>query len=236
MQSALPDTCLPDACLPDACLPTACLPTAWPPVAATLLAHGLSVSFHGRAVLLVPDFRVNPGEVWHVTGPNGAGKTTLLRALSGELAHGGRVSMCGAAPASIQARRAALLVPTEADLVPDLSVRESLQFMAAAWNREPALLLALAHAFGLDSFLDAWPEELSRGTRQKVALSAALGLGLPLTLLDEPFATLDARSRAVLLHAVRERARAGGAVIVTTHGNELSGLSVRTLTLDAAPT
>ena len=211
------------------------LPGPCPSTVPTLLAHDLNVSFHGRAVLLVPDFRVNPGEVWHVTGANGAGKTTLLRALSGELAHEGQVTVCGARPGTVQARRVSLLVPTEADLMPDLSVCETLQFMAAAWNRDAGPLLGLAHTFGLDPFLDAWPEELSRGTRQKVALSAALGLGLPLTLLDEPFATLDARSRTVLLDAVRERAQAGGAVIVTTHGDELSGLNVRTLELGAMP-
>ena len=230
MHSALPATCLSATCLSAACLPAACLLPAW-----ALLARDLSVSFHGRAVLVVAAFGAAPGEVWHVTGHNGAGKTTLLRALSGELAHEGQVTVCGARPGTVQARRASLLVPTEADLIPDLSVRETLQFMSAAWNRDAGPLLTLAHAFGLDPFLDAWPEELSRGTRQKVALSAALGLGLPLTLLDEPFATLDARSRTVLLDAVRERAQAGGAVIVTTHGDELRGLSVRTLELGAMP-
>lgn len=168
-------------------------------------------------------------------GANGAGKTTLLRALSGELACEGQVSICGTRPGTVAARRASLFVPTEADLIPDLCVRESLQFMAAAWEREAQPLLDLTHAFGLASVLDLWPEELSRGTRQKVALSAALGLALPLTLLDEPFATLDVRSREVLREAIGTRAQSGGAVIVTTHGDELSALNVRTLTLGAVP-
>ena len=63
--------------------------------------------------------------------------------------------------------------------------------MTAAWEREAQPLLGFAHPSGLD----AWPEELSRGTRQKVALSAALGLALFPHLPEEPFATLDGRSR-----------------------------------------
>ena len=203
--------------------------------APTLLSSDLSVSFHGRVVLRLLAFTADPGEVWHVVGANGAGKTTLLRALSGELTCEGQIRICGEAPGTVPARRASLLVPTEADLIPDLSVRESLHFMAAAWERELRPLLELAHAFGLDSVLDVWPDELSRGTRQKVALCTALGLSLPLTMLDEPFATLDVRSREVLREAIRTRAHSGGTVIVTTHGDELTGLNVRTLTLDALP-
>lgn len=192
----------------------------------------LQVDHHGRAVVQLPSWSVQAGELWHLQGANGAGKTSLLRALSGELACSGELLICGARPGSLEARRSALLVPTEADLLPDLSVQESLVFMAAAWERDASPLLALAQSFGLKSFLDAWPEELSRGTRQKVALAAALGLELPLTMLDEPFATLDTGSRAVLLGAIRERTAAGGTVIMTTHGQELTGLDAIGLELD----
>jgi ABC-type multidrug transport system ATPase subunit len=196
-----------------------------------LSLSNFTVSLHGRVVVNLPELTLKAGELLHLLGPNGAGKTTLLRALGGELAFGGSALICGQPPGSLRARQASIYVPTDADLLPDLTVRESLSFLAAIWTSDTAPLLNLAHGFGLAPYLDAWPDDLSRGTRQKVALSAALGLALPLTLLDEPFATLDTGSRQVLLDAISERSAAGSAVIVTTHGDEVAGLHPRQVRL-----
>ncbi|QLG13372.1 ATP-binding cassette domain-containing protein (plasmid) [Deinococcus sp. D7000] len=199
--------------------------------APTLTAQNLHLTLAGRIILTARHLTLAPGELVHLRGENGAGKTTLLRALAGELPFQGVIQLQGHAPGSRPARARTAFVSTEPALLDDLTVQENLQFMAAAWNSAPAPILQLAHAFGLARWLDAWPTELSRGTRQKVALSLALGLGLPLTLLDEPFSTLDTASRDVLRDALRGRLQDGGSVLLTTHGVDLAELTCRTLDL-----
>ncbi|THF71207.1 hypothetical protein E7T06_03790 [Deinococcus sp. Arct2-2] len=62
-------------------------------------------------------------------------------------------------------------------------------------------------------------------------MAAAFGLALPITLLDEPFGTLDRTSRAVLLGAIKNRRDAGGLVLSTAHGDELAELQPTVLEL-----
>ncbi|MPY65411.1 ATP-binding cassette domain-containing protein [Deinococcus sp. SDU3-2] len=204
-----------------------------PPQAARplLTAQDVHLTAAGRFILTVPHLSLRPGELTHLRGENGAGKTTLLRALAGDLPYQGTLDLHGHPPGSRPARAQTAFVSTEPTLLDDLTVEENLQFMAAAWIRSPEPVLDLARAFGLSPWLDAWPSDLSRGTRQKVALSLFLGLTLPLTLLDEPFSTLDAGSRDVLRQALGERVQSGGSVLLTTHGTDLDGLPHRVLDL-----
>nr|WP_255638899.1 ATP-binding cassette domain-containing protein [Deinococcus betulae] len=198
-----------------------------------VLSH-LTLQAAGRPLACLPHLTLNRGEVLHLLGPNGAGKTTLLRVLAGELPATGRAEVLGHPPGSLGARAATAWVPTHAPLPDDLTAKESLHFTAALWRRPVQPLLTLAAALGLTRWLGAWPTELSQGTRQKVALSGALGLGLPLTLLDEPFGTLDSATRQVTREAIQTAARAGSAFIITTHGDELATMDVQTLSLDSA--
>lgn len=203
---------------------------------AALTLRDCRISRGGREVVRVPALTLQPGELLHLSGANGAGKTTLLGAIGGVLPGQGEIRIGAAAlPGSLAARQMTVLVPAAADLYDDLTVAEYLTFMAASWSSAAAPLFALARRLGLSGWLDAWPATLSRGTVQKVALAAALGLGRPLTLLDEPFNTLDAASQAVLHSALGERCAAGGAVVVTTHGPELAGLPCRTFELTPGP-
>lgn len=196
-----------------------------------LRVRELRVALGGRDVVRVSGLDGHRGDLLHLRGENGAGKTTLLRALAGGVPCRGTVRVMGQPPGSLGARQATAFVPTDAEVPDDLTVEEYLTFLAAAWRVPEALLRTLAVSFGLARWLDAWPSTLSRGTRQKVALAAGLGLGLPLTLLDEPFATLDTASRGTLRDAIAARCGTGGTVIVTTHGPELEGLPYRVLDL-----
>ncbi|CAM3253682.1 ABC transporter domain-containing protein [Deinococcus saxicola] len=204
-----------------------------PTISQTVEAQDLRISQGKRQILCTHTLGFSAGEVWHLIGPNGAGKTSLLRALAGELPFQGTLTIAGCPPGTLPARRVTAFLPTDAPLLDDLTVAGNLSFMAAAWSRPLGPLLALAGQMGLDDWQGDWPVTLSRGTRQKVALAAGLGLGLPLTLLDEPFATLDIASRAVLTEAIRARASGGGTVIVTTHGAELLDVPHRRLEIVA---
>lgn len=203
-----------------------------PELQAPLLeVQNLQVSPGRRVAVRLPALRVRSGDLLHLCGPNGAGKTTLLRALAGDQHYQGEIRLAGHRPGSVQARQHTAFVPTDPDLPDDLTAREWLEFLAAAWGQPVGPLLGNAQHVGLTDDLEDWPTSLSRGTRQKVALAAALGLSCALTLLDEPFGTLDAASREALRVAIGQRVAEGGAVIVVTHGDELEGLTPRRLNL-----
>ena len=102
-----------------------------------------------------------------------------------------------------------------------LTPLEYLEFVAGLWGIEAAT--AQARARELIGWLDLEPhahqrcEGLSKGMRQKVALAGALVHDPQLIILDEPLTGLDAGSARQVKDVLRERVRAGGTVIMTTH-------------------
>jgi NitT/TauT family transport system ATP-binding protein len=131
-----------------------------------------------------------PGEFVAVVGPSGCGKTTLLELVCGLSApDAGSVD---AAPAALMAQRD-LLLPW-ASAVENAALGLRVGGMARAASRERAG--ALLRDFGLAGFERARPHELSGGMRQRVAFARTLLAGRPVLCLDEPFAALDALTRA----------------------------------------
>ena len=137
------------------------------------------------------------GSLLWLSGANGAGKSTLLRAIAGLLPFNGAIQIGGHAPASLEARRLSIFVPDEPALYEDLSLREHAEFTAGLYAKPEALERILRHleTFDLETRLAEFPAAHSRGMRQKLSLALALGLELPVTLLDEPFNGLDAASQ-----------------------------------------
>ena len=181
--------------------------------------RGLRVSLGGVAVIDDLDLVLAPGDAVWLEGVNGAGKTTLLRAIAGLIASDGDVFVVGARAGSEAARSLSRLVPDAAPLYEDLTVREHAVLLGRVSGRDGAAAAALAwcERFGLVDRLDHYPAALSRGMRQKVVLSVALGGAPPLLLLDEPLNALDAESQSALLEGLAEHAGAGGAVVVSGH-------------------
>ena len=140
------------------------------------------------------------GSLLWLSGANGAGKSTLLRAVAGLLPFNGEIRIHGYVPASLEARREMIFVPDEPALYEDLSLREHAEFTASLYAKPEALERILQHleTFDLETRLDEFPAAHSRGMRQKLSLALALGLELPVTLLDEPFNGLDAASQISL--------------------------------------
>jgi NitT/TauT family transport system ATP-binding protein len=131
-----------------------------------------------------------PGEIVAVVGPSGCGKTTLLELVCGLIApDAGTVD---AAPAALMAQRDLLLPWASAVENAALALRVGGVARAAARERAGDLL----RDFGLAGFELARPHELSGGMRQRVAFARTLLAGRPVLCLDEPFASLDALTRA----------------------------------------
>lgn len=136
------------------------------------------------------ELHVPAGAVVAVVGPSGCGKSTLLELVCGlETPDDGTVQ---APPAALMPQRDALL--------PWLSALDNaaLARRVAGESREAARAAAHEHfaAFGLEGFENARPAALSGGMRQRVAFLRTLLAGRPLLCLDEPFASLDALTRA----------------------------------------
>jgi ABC-2 type transport system ATP-binding protein len=167
-------------------------------------------------------FSVAPGEVLGLVGPNGAGKTTTLRALAGIIAPTrGTISIAGFPLATdpVQAKRRLAFIPDEPQLFDYLTVEEHLRFIgrmygvADAPNRIPPLLAELE----LSEKQRSLPPELSRGMRQKLAIACGL-LHEPVALiLDEPLTGLDPAGMRRMRETIAARARAGAAVILSSH-------------------
>src|SRR3954449_12851726 len=151
---------------------------------------GVRKAFGDVVALDGADLEIAAGSVVAVVGPSGCGKSTLLSLVCGlEAPDAGRVS---APPAALMPQRDALL--------PWLSALDNaaLARRVAGDSRAQARAKAHAHfaAFGLEGFERARPAALSGGMRQRVAFLRTLLAGRPLLCLDEPFASLDALTRA----------------------------------------
>lgn len=199
--------------------------------------RGAARSFPGGAGLAPTDLALAPGEVLALVGMNGAGKTTLMRLALGMLRPDrGEVRLVGVPldrlPAPAWGAVGHLIEVPFA--YPELTVRENLE-VAAALHGAPAGVTGPALArWALGAVAGRRVRRLSLGTRQRVGLAAALQHAPTLAVLDEPANALDPAGVLALRDAVRERADAGGAVLVSSHHlDEVARIADRILVLNA---
>ncbi|MEV8027264.1 ABC transporter ATP-binding protein [Cellulosimicrobium funkei] len=182
-----------------------------------LAVHRAAAGRRGRGrdetpVVRDVDLDVRAGEVLAVVGPNGGGKSTLLRGLAGLERTTGEVTTAPGAPVAMvfQDPEHQLLARTVRDEV--------------AWSARLARLddvdgrvARTLDAFALTHLVDANPYRLSGGEQRRLSLATATVLDPPVLLADEPTSGLDRAQADAVAHALRERADAGGAVVVVTH-------------------
>jgi ABC-2 type transport system ATP-binding protein len=190
-----------------------------------LVLDQLERSFGGVVALDGLDLRVAPGELCGFVGPNGAGKTTAMRCAVGVTTpDAGRVSWNGGA-IDLERRRRIGYMPEERGLYPRMPVHEQLAYLAQLHGLSSADAVANATAWidrlGLSERAGSAVEELSLGNQQRVQLAAALVHDPELLLLDEPFSGLDPIAVDVMGEVLLERARAGVAVVFSSHQLDL---------------
>ena len=171
-----------------------------------LRASGVGVARAGVEVVHDVDVDLRAGEVVVLIGPNGAGKSTLLAALGGLLAlTRGTVERRGRVAAALQA-------PALARRSAKANVEAALAWWGVPRRERGERALAALHAIGARALADRPAGALSGGEARRVHLARALALAPDALLLDEPFAGLDAPTRAELLYdaasALRDARRA----------------------------
>jgi ABC-2 type transport system ATP-binding protein len=185
-------------------------------------ADGLHKVYGDLAAVQDLSFRVLPGEVVGLVGPNGAGKTTTLHCLAGiTIPTRGRIRVAGhdLAADPVAAKSALAFVPDEPHLFEYLTVEEHLRFVARLYRvsdvdrRVPGVLREME----LEDRHGALPEELSRGMKQKLAIACALIHDPKALLLDEPLTGLDPVGIRRMKATILDHARAGAAVILSSH-------------------
>jgi len=188
-----------------------------------ITASALSRRFGVRTVVKDVTFEVGRGEIVALLGPNGAGKTTTMRMLAGLIAPtSGSVAIEGVqlTRATGSALRSRIGFLTESPGLWDrLTVRENLNIYAGLYglaNAERTIERAL-ETFELRGRGDERTAELSKGTRQKVALARALLHDPIVMLLDEPTSGLDPEVTRSVRQLLEEKRAAGCAILVSTH-------------------
>jgi putative ABC transport system ATP-binding protein len=197
-----------------------------------------------RVVLRDVDVRVEAGEIVVLLGRSGSGKSTLLNLVSGiDRPTSGTVRVEGVDVAGLSEtartrlrRRRIGFIFQFFNLIPTLTVEENLRLplelngVDGAAGRARAL--ALLAEVGLADRAASFPDRLSGGEQQRVAVARALVHDPALVLADEPTGNLDTESaRQVLALLAALTRRAGKTVLAVSHSDEVVALADRVLTL-----
>lgn len=183
-------------------------------------------------VLREVDLGLEIGRTLALTGESGSGKSTLLHLAAGlDYPDSGRIEIADQDISQLNdVGRAALrrgvvgLVFQQFNLIPSLDVAANLSFHArlagrynSAWQSE------LVEKLGLEALLKRYPEELSVGQQQRVAIGRTLAARPKLVLADEPTGNLDeATGDAVLALMLELVVQTGAALLMVTHSTRLA--------------
>ncbi len=209
----------------------------------TILARDIGFSYARSNVLRSLSLAVAPGEVAVVTGASGVGKTTLLslcgalRSLQhGELRVLGRDLKGLGIAQQCEIRSLIGFIFQSHNLIDALTARQNVMMSVLDYTQ---LDLASRHAadqlatLGLAAKVDAFPEDLSGGEKQRVAVARALIRKPRLILADEPTASLDDLSAGLVKEAIATAARTTScAALVVTHDPRLFEIADRVLRLE----
>jgi ABC-2 type transport system ATP-binding protein len=175
------------------------------------------------------NLEIKAGELFAFLGPNGAGKTTTIKMICGLLfPSAGEVKVGGfdVVKNGDRARELLSYVPDQPYLYEKLSGREFLRFIAELYglttesaDRRIAEMIEL---FNLRDFIDDLTERYSHGMRQRTVFAAALVHQPKVLIVDEPTVGLDPRSIRLLKNLLRNEAKRGTTVFLSTHSLDVA--------------
>lgn len=186
---------------------------------AAIEATGLHKKYGDTQAVAGVDLHIPTGEIFSFLGPNGAGKSTTVEILSGfRHRDGGTARVLGVDPgrADRQWKSRVGIVWQKEAMIPKLPVRDLVRHFAGyyPYSHDPDEVVELV---GLTGKAEERPDSLSGGQRRR--LDVALGIvGRPeLLFLDEPTTGFDPKARREFWDLVRDLARQGTTIVLTTH-------------------
>jgi ABC-2 type transport system ATP-binding protein len=183
---------------------------------------GVTKAFGSRRAVDRLDLHVRAGELFAFLGPNGAGKTTTIKMVCGLLRPtSGTVKVGGHLAGSREARQLLAYVPDQPYLYEKLTGREFLRFVVDMYGLEPRRATRrideLVETFEMGDYVDELCEGYSHGMKQRVVFASALVHDPKVLIVDEPLVGLDPRSARIVKDLFVAQARAGVAVLMSTH-------------------
>jgi NitT/TauT family transport system ATP-binding protein len=207
------------------------------------LGHTYGAGQKAHVAIEDVSFRVDVGEIVCVVGPSGCGKSTLLKSVAGlHRITAGEVQLHGRSIRDVPGDLAVVFQDYGRSLFPWLNVASNVEFPLRGGSlnraqRRERVAEALAWV-GLSEAARKHPGQLSGGMQQRVAIARALAYRPALMLMDEPFASVDAQTRADLEDLVlRVRDEQDMTILLVTHDiDESVYLGDRVLVLSESPT
>jgi len=167
--------------------------------------NALTFAYPGHPLPVLQDLTLDipAGQFVAIIGQSGCGKSTLLRLIAGLLqpTHGS-IRLNGAAPAhSLQTAHSLGWMAQSPALLPWLNARQNVALVLRFFRNGTHPLMTpeeALHRVGLADFAEEYPQRLSGGMQQRLALARLLVQGAPIWLMDEPFSALDELTREQL--------------------------------------
>lgn len=168
---------------------------------------------------------IKRGEVLALVGHNGAGKSTLMRTIMHMLEkRSGKITVMEKFDQDehlLQYKQQISYLPEEPLLLTELTVMQHFQMYAMSYEIQnehfEERMKRYVEGFDLSPKLEAYPEELSKGMRQKVQTICSLLPEVPILLIDEPFIGLDIYAVEYLIELMDEKVRNGTSILLTSH-------------------
>ena len=187
------------------------------------------------------DFDMGVGSSVALQGESGSGKSTLLHLIAGlDKPDSGDIEVAGQKLAGMSdselskmRRQRVSLVFQQFHLIPTLNITDNIQFQAVLCGRlDSGFESRLIERLGLQSQLKKYPQQLSRGQQQRVAIARSLLHKPPLVLADEPTGNLDEKSSLEVMSLFSELVKnAGSSLLMVTHSREMAAFMDRSVLL-----
>lgn len=186
---------------------------------------------------------IKSGEMIAIAGESGSGKSTLLSILGGMQSADKGTYLYGGEQMHVEdvrkmetfRREKVGVIVQNFALVPFFTVYENIELplkeQKVPKNLRREQVLKALHEVGLDGFEDAYPDQLSGGEQQRVAICRAMVRKPELLLADEPTGALDEENEKNILHLLGKLANTNATVVIATHSKEVIAHCDRTIYL-----